>query len=113
MRKWVARHDGTVRIEGRAEIDRKGGLGAYVRIVKNASEVFPSRLVRFGNGAAHDVIVRVSKGDAIGFAVKESGKSVSEKVLWDPAITYLPRGEQGQADHLQDRRLDMEGPGLR
>ncbi len=90
VRKWVAPHDGKVRIEGTAEVEKKGGQGLYVGILKNAAEVWPSRLVKFGNATAHDLTVEVSKGDAIRFIVKKNGKNAPEKVLWDPAITYLP-----------------------
>ena len=90
VRKWVAPHDGKVRIEGRVEIETKGGQGAYAKIVKNGSEVWPSRLVTFGTVAAHDMTIAVSKGEAICFIVKRNGQKAGEKVFWDPAITYLP-----------------------
>ena len=90
VRKWVAPHDGKVRIEGRLEIEKKDGAGVYAGILKNASEAWPSRLVTFGTAAAHDLTIDVSKGDAVCFVVKRNGLSAGEKVFWDPAITYLP-----------------------
>ena len=42
VRKWIAPHAGTVRIEGRVSLDSPGGNGVKVSILHNAAEAWPT-----------------------------------------------------------------------
>jgi len=88
-REWIAPHDGKVRIEGMVRVDRPDGGRVWVVIQKNSAEVWPSRPVLSGNPVAHDLNVTVAKGDAIYFIMRKSSSAESEKVTWDPVVTYL------------------------
>jgi hypothetical protein len=90
VRKWVAPHAGSVRIEGRASLDASGGDGVNVSILHNAATVWPTRLVTFGHPAAHDATVDVAPGDALYFVVNKNATPVSDRTTWDPVVTYLP-----------------------
>jgi hypothetical protein len=88
VREWIAPHDGKVRIEGSVRVDRPDGR-VWVQILKNSAEVWPSRPVLSGNPVEHDLNQSVTKGDAIFFIMRKSDTAESEKVTWDPVVTYL------------------------
>ena len=90
VRKWIAPHAGTVRIEGRVSLDGSGGDGVNVSILHNAAIVWPARLVTFGNPVCHDATVDVAPGDALYFIVNKNATAVNDRTTWDPVITYLP-----------------------
>jgi hypothetical protein len=89
VRKWVAPHAGTVRIEGRVSLDRSGGEGVNVSILHNAAVFWPARQVTFGNPVSHDATVDVAQGDALYFIASKNA-AASERAIWDPVVTYLP-----------------------
>ena len=88
VRKWVAPHAGTVRIEGRVSLDRSGG-GVNASILHNAAVVWPARQVTFGNPVSHDTTVQVAQGDALYFVVSKNA-AAGERTIWDPIVTYVP-----------------------
>ena len=45
----------------------------------------------FGNPATHDLTVDVAPGDALYFIVNKKAGAASERTMWDPVVTYLPR----------------------
>ena len=97
-RKWVAPHDGTVRVEGTASIDGTDAAGFGARIMKNADTIWSAQLTSSDKTASsHDQVVAVHAGDSISFVVHKQdlpkGKPASEasnaKIVWDPVITYV------------------------
>lgn len=82
VRKWVAPHDGRVRIEGTVTSENAEGDGVQAEILKNAEVAWPSRSIAPGQEASHDLTLAVTKGDSLSFVVR------SGKALWDPVITY-------------------------
>ena len=92
VRKWVAPHAGAVRIEGSVSLDHSGGAAVNVSILHNAAvAAWPARLVTFGNPATHDLTVNVAPGNALYFIVNKKAGTASERTIWDPVVTYLPR----------------------
>jgi len=87
VRKWMAPHDGMVRVEGEIGTDQPDVAGVLAEIRKNNSEVWPSKPVLSGKIVTYDLILTVQKGDAIYFIIKRIGTR-SEKVTWDPVVTY-------------------------
>jgi hypothetical protein len=96
-RKWVAPHDGTVRVEGTALIDGTDGAGFGASILKNADTIWSAQLTSSGKTApSHDQVLTVHAGDSISFVVHKpelpkgqpaSGAS-NAKIVWDPVVTY-------------------------
>src|ERR1035437_8173947 len=89
VRKWVAPHDGRIRLAGLVEVKEAGGNGIYAKILKNTAAVWPERLVTHGKKESHDNTILVKKGDSICFTVKRNGEKPAEKAFWDPVITYV------------------------
>jgi formylglycine-generating enzyme required for sulfatase activity len=77
-------------------------------MLKNAADAWPSRLVTFGSAAAHDLVVEVARGDALCFIVKRNSAAPASKVLWDPAVTYLPDAERARVRAGQDKELALD-----
>jgi hypothetical protein len=76
VRKWIAPHDGMVRIEGAPSLEGTDADGFAISLVKNTNELWSSRLLSTNALAStHDLTVAVHKGDAIAFVVHELGKS--------------------------------------
>ncbi len=94
VRKWVAPHGGTVRIEGTAISGESDSEGALVSIWLNSDKIWPDKNVDHGEPATHDLKLTVIQGDAITFVVggkdpaSKSAISASTKAFWDPVITY-------------------------
>jgi len=89
VRKWVAPRDGRIRLEGFVEVKKAGGSGVYAKIVRNATEAWPERLVTYGKRTVHDTTLSVNKGDSFLFIVRRNGEMSADKVLWDPVISYV------------------------
>jgi hypothetical protein len=90
-RKWVAPMGGTVRIEGTANCAED--TVADIRL--NNDKIWPDDLSNSQPTASHDVTVTVIQGDVINFLVATKGipgkssSPESNRVTWDPVITYL------------------------
>ncbi len=86
VRKWVAPHGGAVRVEGAVVADSAGD-GAVASIWLNSDKLWAGE-------ATHDLKVTVMQGDAIIFLIakkdssRKSTASDSNKVFWDPVITF-------------------------
>ena len=93
VRKWVAPHAGTVRVEGRVSLAGSGGDGVNVSVLHNAAVLWPTRLVTFGNPASHDTTVHVAQGDALYFIVSKNHR----RCQWPSHL--------GPGDHL--RAIEM------
>jgi hypothetical protein len=88
VRKWIAPHGGTVRVEGSVSSESDGDVAS---IWLNSDKLWPDKNLANPGASAHDLKVTVIQGDAISFVVakKDANKaSASSKVLWDPVITY-------------------------
>jgi hypothetical protein len=93
VRKWVAPHAGTVRIEGVVSLNAAGGDGVKAKVMHNTAEVWGPSLVTHGNPASHDFTVDAAQGDAISFRVNKNVTNVNDRTAWDPVITYV--GKKG------------------
>jgi hypothetical protein len=89
VRKWVAPHAGTVRIEGKVSFREYDVSDITVTILLNEKEIWPSRLITEKNIQTHDMIQTVKKGDAICFVVKGDCQKNPGKITWDPVVTYV------------------------
>ncbi len=87
VRKWIAPHDGKIRIEGNVEIRKEGG-SAVAKIMNNDKEIWPSQQVEYQKPASHDFTIHVKKSDTIYFIVGKNGLKNIERTIWDPVITY-------------------------
>jgi hypothetical protein len=89
IRKWVAPHGGTVRVEGSVGSESDGEVAS---IWLNSERIWPDKNLANGGVSTHDLKVTVIQGDAIAFVVAKKDPankaSASSKVFWDPVITY-------------------------
>jgi hypothetical protein len=88
VRKWVAPHGGSVRIEGAPICG--GDVSASVWL--NADSLWSSDSAPDGKTASHDLNCTVMQGDAISFIVTKKTlsqpSSESSKATWDPVVTF-------------------------
>ena len=90
VRRWVAPHDGRVRVEGVVSVDADGGAGAVVRVLHNSAAAWSARLVQPGRPATHDFKLAVAKGDSLSFIAGTNGVPARQnRINWDPAITFV------------------------
>lgn len=88
VRKWLAPHEGKVRIEGAAIMEKEKSDGVSVCIMKNLQKIWSWQPQVSGQTPAHDFCVSVKKGDAICFIVKGQTGTEKQKVIWNPTITF-------------------------
>jgi hypothetical protein len=88
-RTFIAPHAGKIRIEGNIEIEKDTDADYSVKIVKNDKDTLLAAVVKFAKPTVHDLVVEVRKDDAIIFIVKRNDGKNDNKVIWDPAITFL------------------------
>jgi len=81
-RKWLAPHDGMVRLEGSPGAQRK----TEICIFKNQEVIYPLQTPTKG----YDVRIPVKKNDAIYFVVR------SGLCQWDPRVTYVDATGDGK-----------------
>ena len=72
VRKWVAPHDGNIRIEGAPAVADTSAHAFAPRVLKNAKELWSAQLTSNTHSSSHDMTVAVRKGDAISFVVHSS-----------------------------------------
>lgn len=108
VRQWVAPHDGAIRVEGQVEVKQPGGSGIYAKILKNATEVWPERLVTCGKTESHDTTFSVRKGDSLSFIVRRNGAIPADKASWDPVITYTTNVMGVDAVQARLRKAEAE-----
>ena len=71
VRKWVAPHDGAVRLEGTPALDGINASGVGVSILKNASQVWSAQLMTpASGGASYDMNITVHAGDTLEFIAR-------------------------------------------
>jgi|GEM_PF-1019035 len=89
VRKWIAPHGGTVRIEGKAELVQNNNKNIFVQILKNSDELWKPNAFTYEQPASHDLTVKVKQDDTVCFiaGIKTEDENAA-KVLWDPVITY-------------------------
>ncbi|MGA2618662.1 MAG: hypothetical protein ABSF26_13695 [Thermoguttaceae bacterium] len=90
VRKWVAPHAGTVRVEGRVSLANQGGAGVKVAILRGTEEIWPTRTVK-EKSIVHDLTAGVAAGQSICFVVSKRA-AAGDRAVWDPVVTYV-RGE--------------------
>ena len=100
IRKWLAPHDGTVRIEGKVVPAGKDSTSVHASVLRNDQTIWLVPVVAADKGASHDLKVAVAKGDAICFVVqrpKLGDLPIRDKQVnasghsqwWDPVVTYV------------------------
>jgi hypothetical protein len=89
VRRWIAPHGGTVRVEGEVAFEQNGDCGVIAVILHNAKEVWRTKLSA-ASPNSHDLSLQVEQGDAISFVVSQVSHAESSptKASWDPVITY-------------------------
>jgi hypothetical protein len=94
VRRWIAPHGGTIRIEGVAVADQQSGNTLTVGIRANEENIWPDKPLVPGQAASHDLQHTVIQGDSILFIAgqNKSGPGAaptgSGRVSWDPVITF-------------------------
>jgi len=88
VRKWVAPHNGTVRIEGEIVRDGFDVIAPKALILLNEKEIWPLGMKIGSDKQPHDFTTVVKKGDAIRFIVKGNCDKNPVRVNWDPVITF-------------------------
>ena len=89
IRKWVAPHDGPVRIEGEIARDGFDVIAPGVKIMLNENEIWPLGQEIDRDKQPYDITLTVNKGDAIHFIVKGNCDKNPVRVYWDPVITFI------------------------
>lgn len=91
VRKWVAPQMGRIRVEGNIKLENDSTGTPSVEILKNNREsCWASGSVDAEKPLYYDFTIPVKQGDAVYFIVKREGGNRREKVIWDPAVTYVP-----------------------
>ncbi len=98
VRRWIAPHAGTVRVEGGALRTGMDSESLVPSIVLKSEQVWPPKNAADGNAAegnaaTHDLQLTVAQGDALAFVVSRKPGSSKERcdstrMVWDPVITY-------------------------
>jgi len=89
VRKWIAPHEGTVRIEGKITREGFDVSTPDVAILLNDKEVWP--LEKGTEKQTHDFMLKISQGDAVSFVLKGGCDRNPVMVYWDPLITYVEK----------------------
>ncbi|MDR1720027.1 MAG: hypothetical protein LBR67_07940 [Dysgonamonadaceae bacterium] len=89
IRKWIAPHDGTVRLEGEVEQDGFDIKTPTVLISVNGKKVWSPDPDDDLLNLPYDFTVKVKSGDAIRFVVRSSCEQNPVRVNWDPDVTYI------------------------
>ncbi|OJV41379.1 MAG: hypothetical protein BGO25_16800 [Acidobacteriales bacterium 59-55] len=94
VRKWIAPHGGTVRIEGVVVADPQSDNNFVAGISVNGETIWPDKPLIAGQKLSHDLRRTVIQGDAVIFMAGKKGLAASTapansgKVTWDPVITF-------------------------
>ncbi len=70
VRKWIAPHDGTVRLEGTPALAGTNASGVEVTVLKNDGKVW-SAVLKTPDAAPYDTMIPVKAGDALQFVVED------------------------------------------
>ncbi|MGD8805602.1 MAG: SpvB/TcaC N-terminal domain-containing protein, partial [Chloroflexota bacterium] len=99
VRRWLAPHTGTIRVQGTAELvtgDSYRGDGAQVTIENGGGQQWTAILNKDTISSTHDIELDVSAGEPVWFRLHVIDNAADDEVSWDPTITYLngPNGSQ-------------------
>jgi len=89
IRKWVAPHEGTVRIEGRIVRDGFNVISPKATILLNDKEIWLLGQKTAIDKQPHDFTIKVKRGDVINFVLKGNCDNNPVRVNWDPVITFI------------------------
>ena len=92
VRRWLAPHTGTIRIEGAATLTAGAayrGDGAQVTIEHGGSQAWTRILDAAAPSQAHDEELAVTAGDAVWFRLHVIDNAADDAVDWSPSVTYL------------------------
>lgn len=86
VRRWIAPHGGTVRVEGTVIFDANNAFAARALLLHNTKQKWSAKP---GQSDSHDILIDIKQGGTIDFVVEaEPAKTVQTKTVWDPVITY-------------------------
>lgn len=85
---WISPRQGKIRIEGSVQTGSVPGADKEISLLHNRQEIWRSRLVNADTPAVHDLTVLLEKGDDIRFIAQAAASRGSDKILWDPVITF-------------------------
>jgi RHS repeat-associated protein len=92
VRRWLAPHNGTVRVEGTASLTAGAayrGDGAQVTIEHDGAQKWTQILDAETASGTHAIELPVAAGDAVWFRLHVIENAADDAVSWDPTITYL------------------------
>jgi RHS repeat-associated protein len=92
VRRWLAPHDGVIRVAGTARLVAGAGYrgdGAQVTIEHNGSQNWNNILNASTPNRSHSIELNVSAGDPVWFRLHVIDNAADDAVSWDPIITYL------------------------
>lgn len=90
VRRWLAPHTGTIRIEGAVALPASyNGDGAQVSIEHDGAQKWKATLSKAAPNANHDVELAVTAGQPVWFRLHVINNAAGDAVTWDPTVTYL------------------------
>jgi hypothetical protein len=95
VRRWLAPHTGTIRVEGIAALTADTayrGDGAQVTIEHNGGQPWTAILNKTAPSSSHDIQLNVTAGQPVWFRLHVIDNAADDAVSWDPTITYLDGG---------------------
>jgi lysophospholipase L1-like esterase/plastocyanin len=90
---WVAPKVGLVRITGNPRKQYAAGDGVNVKVLQNASQLWPASGWQFiagtdTTGVNHNLTTTVAAGDTVRFVVNRNVTATSDETNWNPSIQY-------------------------
>lgn len=92
VRRWLAPHSGTVRVQGTAALTAGAayrGDGARVSIENAENQAWVNILNAGAPSQPHDIELAVTAGEAVWFRVHVIENAADDAVTWAPTVTYL------------------------
>jgi RHS repeat-associated protein len=95
VRRWLAPHDGTIRVQGSPGLTAGTayrGDGAQVTVEHAGAKRWERTLTKASPSAAHDVTFDVTAGESVWFRLHVIDNAADDHVAWSPTVTYLDGG---------------------
>lgn len=92
VRRWLAPHTGTVRVQGTAALTADTayrGDGAQVTIEYGETQPWVQTLDAGTPSQTHDIELAVTAGEAVWFRLHVIDNAADDAVDWSPTVTYL------------------------
>ncbi len=108
VRRWLAPHDGTIRVTGNVAFTLGGGGGDGAQVsIEHAGVQEWVEVIGGGQPTSmdHDEVFTVAAGEAVFFRVHVIQNAAGDEVVWDPTISYV------EADEVTARTAAVDANG--